>query len=49
MYTSTIESVMAKMAKVVDGQNEHGAYQPMANNEQSLKTSIAYQAALALF
>jgi len=44
-----IESTMAKMAKVVDGQNEHdSAYKPMASNELSLKNSIAYQAALAL-
>ncbi len=44
-----IESIMAKMAKVVDGQNEHdSAYKPMAQNEESLKNSIAYQAALAL-
>ncbi|MEL0634230.1 malate synthase G [Pseudoalteromonas carrageenovora] len=44
-----IESTMAKMAKVVDGQNEHdSAYKPMASNALSLKNSIAYQAALAL-
>ena len=44
-----IESTMAKMAEVVDGQNEHdSAYKPMASNELSLKNSIAYQAALAL-
>jgi len=44
-----IESTMAKMAKIVDGQNEHdSAYKPMASNELSLKNSIAYQAALAL-
>ncbi|MDO6463508.1 malate synthase G [Pseudoalteromonas carrageenovora] len=44
-----IESTMAKMAKVVDGQNEHdSAYKPMASNELSLKNSIAHQAALAL-
>ena len=44
-----IESTMAKMAKVVDGQNEHdSAYKPMASNELSLENSIAYQAALAL-
>jgi len=44
-----IESTMAKMAKVVDGQNEHDtAYTPMATNEETLNNSIAYQAALAL-
>jgi len=44
-----IESTMAKMAKVVDGQNEHDtAYTPMATNEETLTNSIAYQAALAL-
>ncbi|MDO6835317.1 malate synthase G [Pseudoalteromonas carrageenovora] len=44
-----IESTMAKMAKVVDGQNEHdAAYTAMATSELSLKNSIAYQAALAL-
>jgi malate synthase len=44
-----IESIMAKMAKVVDGQNEHdSAYKPMAQSDESLKNSIAYQAALAL-
>jgi len=40
---------MAKMAKVVDGQNEGDAnYIAMADSEQSLAQSIAYQAALAL-
>lgn len=44
-----IENTMAKMAKVVDGQNESDAgYIAMANSEQSLAQSIAYQAALAL-
>ncbi|MBH0072264.1 malate synthase G [Pseudoalteromonas sp. NZS127] len=44
-----IRSTMAKMAKVVDGQNEHdSAYKPMAISEQSLANNIAYQAALAL-
>ena len=44
-----IKSTMAKMAKVVDGQNEHDtAYTPMATNEETLNNSIAYQAALAL-
>jgi len=44
-----IQKVMAKMAKVVDGQNEHDSlYTPMATNEQTLAKSIAYQAALAL-
>ncbi|WP_166421450.1 malate synthase G [Pseudoalteromonas sp. Z1A8] len=44
-----IESTMAKMAKVVDGQNEHDtAYTPMATSEETLVNSIAYQAALAL-
>ena len=44
-----IKSTMAKMAKVVDGQNEHDtAYTPMATNEETLVNSIAYQAALAL-
>ncbi|KKM85057.1 hypothetical protein LCGC14_1292940 [marine sediment metagenome] len=43
-----IKSTMAKMAKVVDGQNEHDtAYTPMAN-EETLNNSIAYQAATAL-
>ncbi|MDX1362201.1 MAG: malate synthase G, partial [Pseudoalteromonas tetraodonis] len=44
-----VQKVMAKMAKVVDGQNEHDSlYIPMATNEQTLAKSIAYQAALAL-
>ena len=44
-----IKSTMAKMAKVVDGQNEHDtAYTPMATNEEILNNSIAFQAALAL-
>lgn len=44
-----IKTTMAKMARVVDGQNEHdSAYQPMATNEQTLANSIAFQAALAL-
>lgn len=44
-----VQKVMAKMAKVVDGQNEHDSlYIPMATNEQTLANSIAYQAALAL-
>ncbi|WP_282114127.1 malate synthase G [Pseudoalteromonas arctica] len=44
-----IKSTMAKMAKVVDGQNEHDtAYTPMATNEETLNNSIAFQAALAL-
>ncbi|WP_409426060.1 malate synthase G [Pseudoalteromonas sp. RW-H-Ap-1] len=44
-----VQKVMAKMAKVVDGQNEHDSlYTPMASNEQTLANSIAYQAALAL-
>ncbi|WP_165721982.1 MULTISPECIES: malate synthase G [unclassified Pseudoalteromonas] len=44
-----IKSTMAKMAKVVDGQNEHDtAYTPMAINEEILNNSIAFQAALAL-
>ncbi|MEH6816242.1 MAG: malate synthase G [Pseudoalteromonas distincta] len=44
-----IKSTMAKMAKVVDGQNEHDtAYTPMAINEETLNNSIAFQAALAL-
>ncbi|MDN3414015.1 MULTISPECIES: malate synthase G [unclassified Pseudoalteromonas] len=44
-----VQKVMAKMAKVVDGQNEHDSlYTPMATNEQTLAKSIAYQAALAL-
>lgn len=44
-----IKSTMAKMAKVVDGQNEHDtAYTPMATNEETLNNSIAYQAATAL-
>ncbi|CAM3830752.1 MULTISPECIES: malate synthase G [Pseudoalteromonas] len=44
-----IESTMAKMAKVVDGQNEGDTgYVAMAGSEQSLANSIAYQAALAL-
>ena len=44
-----IENTMAKMAKVVDGQNEGDAnYIAMAESEQSLAQSIAYQAALAL-
>ena len=44
-----IQKVMAKMAKVVDGQNEHDSlYTPMATNEQTLAKNIAYQAALAL-
>ncbi|WMN62034.1 malate synthase G (plasmid) [Pseudoalteromonas xiamenensis] len=44
-----VESTFAKMAGVVDGQNEHdAAYQPMAKTEQGLLTNLAYQAALAL-
>ena len=44
-----IKSTMAKMAKVVDGQNEHDtAYTPMATSEETLNNSIAFQAALAL-
>ncbi|MEI8654805.1 malate synthase G [Pseudoalteromonas sp. Hal273] len=44
-----IKSTMAKMAKVVDGQNEHDtAYTPMATSEETLNNSIAYQAATAL-
>jgi malate synthase len=44
-----VKSTMAKMAKIVDGQNEtDNAYTPMATNEQTLAKSIAYQAALAL-
>ncbi|MBH0015875.1 malate synthase G [Pseudoalteromonas sp. NGC95] len=44
-----IKLTMAKMAKVVDGQNEHdAAYTPMATNEETLNNSIAFQAALAL-
>ena len=44
-----ITSTMAKMAKVVDGQNEHDkAYTPMASSPETLKNSIAFQAALAL-
>ncbi|WP_350585962.1 malate synthase G [Pseudoalteromonas sp. RB2-MNA-CIBAN-0110] len=44
-----IKSTMAKMAKVVDGQNEHDtAYTPMATNEETLNNSIAFQAALTL-
>ena len=44
-----VESTMAKMAKVVDGQNAHdSAYNNMADSPQSLSNSIAYQAALAL-
>ncbi|NNG41634.1 malate synthase G [Pseudoalteromonas sp. NEC-BIFX-2020_002] len=44
-----IENTMAKMAKVVDGQNEGDpAYINMADSTQSLANSIAYQAALAL-
>lgn len=44
-----IKSTMAKMAKVVDGQNEHDtAYTPMATSEETLNNSIAFQAATAL-
>ncbi len=44
-----VQKVMAKMARVVDGQNEHDSlYTPMATYEQTLAKSIAYQAALAL-
>ncbi|MBB1478661.1 malate synthase G [Pseudoalteromonas sp. SG41-2] len=44
-----IETTMAKMAKVVDSQNEGDpAYVNMADSVQSLAQSIAYQAALAL-
>ncbi|QBJ64415.1 malate synthase G [Pseudoalteromonas sp. DL-6] len=44
-----VQKVMAKMAKVVDGQNEHDSlYSPMATNEQTLAKSVAYQAAMAL-
>ncbi|HEA16134.1 MAG TPA: malate synthase G [Pseudoalteromonas prydzensis] len=44
-----IENTMAKMAKVVDGQNEGDArYNNMADSAQSLSQNIAYQAALAL-
>ena len=44
-----IENTMAKMAKVVDGQNAHdSAYNNMADSPQTLSNNIAYQAALAL-
>ncbi|WP_372861876.1 malate synthase G [Pseudoalteromonas sp.] len=44
-----VQNVMAKMAKVVDGQNEHDSlYTSMATNEQTLAKSVAYQAAMAL-
>jgi malate synthase len=44
-----IMNTMEKMAKVVDGQNEHDtAYTPMATNTHTLTSSIAFQAALAL-
>jgi malate synthase len=44
-----ITSTMAKMAKVVDGQNEHDKdYTPMASSPETLNNSIAFQAALAL-
>ncbi|KTF16941.1 malate synthase G [Pseudoalteromonas sp. H105] len=44
-----IENTMAKMAKVVDGQNAHDtAYNNMADSPQTLTNSVAYQAALAL-
>lgn len=44
-----VQNVMAKMAKVVDGQNEHDSlYTPMATNEQTLAKSVAYQAAMVL-
>ena len=44
-----IKSTMAKMAKVVDGQNEHDtAYTPMTTSEETLNNSIAFQAATAL-
>jgi malate synthase len=44
-----IKSTMAKMAKVVDGQNEHDtAYTPMATSEETLNNSIAFKAATAL-
>ncbi|MDN3474543.1 malate synthase G [Pseudoalteromonas sp. APC 3355] len=44
-----IKSTMAKMAKVVDGQNEHDtAYTPMATSEETLNNSIAFQTATAL-
>ena len=46
---SQIETIMAKMAKVVDGQNAHDpAYKNMADSAQSLANNVAYQAALAL-
>jgi malate synthase len=46
---SQIKSTMAKMAKVVDSQNEHdSAYTAMTTNEEALTNSIAYQAAVAL-
>lgn len=44
-----VQKIMAKMAKVVDSQNEHDSlYTPMASNELTLANSVAYQAALAL-
>ncbi|WP_404343364.1 malate synthase G [Pseudoalteromonas mariniglutinosa] len=44
-----VHSTMARMAKVVDGQNDGDAnYTNMADSAQSLQQSVAYQAALAL-
>ncbi|AXV67295.1 MULTISPECIES: malate synthase G [Pseudoalteromonas] len=44
-----IRKTMARMAKVVDGQNEGDpAYTNMADSAESLAQSVAYQAALAL-
>ncbi|WP_434784484.1 malate synthase G [Pseudoalteromonas apostichopi] len=44
-----IRKTMARMAKVVDGQNEGDpAYKNMADSAETLAQSVAYQAALAL-
>jgi malate synthase len=44
-----VQATFAKMAKVVDGQNQSDAnYVPMAQDEASLSSNLAYQAALAL-
>jgi malate synthase len=44
-----IRKTMARMAKVVDGQNEGDpAYNNMADSAETLAQSVAYQAALAL-
>ncbi|TMP80121.1 malate synthase G [Pseudoalteromonas phenolica] len=44
-----VQATFAKMAEVVDTQNQHDThYTPMASSNESLTSNLAYQAALAL-